>query len=811
MFLRPKRISRSAAHRLVIAAASLAVPSLFASFATARPDASFSFDLRVHDTGGKDVTVTDPGDSVLIDVFFRMTGTDASLTNDRLSGGSFKFLSSNSGLHGDLLGAPPPSPFNLTGSAPGRQNDLDGDGDLDIGALSPTDARDFYCVYGGLTGVRANVPGGVQIGQIRFTATQLGAATTTVNWAPREVNWMIWGWLDGIEGDIAYNDPRISVGAPVTVHAADVFQPGPTQYLSGTINTHLVVNQDTIKQGTGATLILNDGITMNRGGLFEMRDSSGSFGPQEIRVNATPSSNNGGAIFVGKMKIGDSAAGEYAQTHGLTNIGSLLTLGGGAAGTLNISGGTIRAAVVDLAAASSNGSALQTGGLVDIGTLNMSAPNAAARYDISAGALSVNSMATIGGGGTAGSAVLNISGTGNASFGDEFIVAANGASAGSVNLSGGELHTKFTRITGGATVNQTDGVAQLSVLDVGRPNATDPSARANYNLSAGTASVGLVFIGDTTARGTFLQTGGVLNGNANVYVDDLYDLRDGSAQMFRLDLHAAANGLAGRVEQSGGFLSTDYLRVSGTYHITGGTFEVNRELTIYPGGTIDFGGSAATLGAGPNSLIALPTNDLGNTSNASLVGRVGSLINYPAGYSPQAHFANVQTDGLLHEQGTPLAIPHGKSVTGAGEIRGNVNNEGVVRPGYGVGRLDITGSYTQPADGALFIELGESDDSFADLLAVSGFASLDGTLQIALLDGFRPLSSDIFGILQASSITGQFNNGQSQIFFGNSRFDVHYTSTSVYLNNFTTVPEPASASALLGLVLTLTRRRTRRA
>ena len=34
---------------------------------------------------------------------------------------------------------------------------------------------------------------------------------------------------------------------------------------------------------------------------------------------------------------------------------------------------TIRAAVVDLAAASSNGSALQTGGLVDIGTLNMSA------------------------------------------------------------------------------------------------------------------------------------------------------------------------------------------------------------------------------------------------------------------------------------------------------------------------------------------------------------------------------------------------------------------------------------------------------
>src|SRR4051794_31740954 len=94
---------------------------------------SIVFDLRVHDTGGKDAIVHGFGDSVVLDLYVHLNGLDANPANDVIQSGSGSVCSSTGGLAGDLLGLTPPVPFNASGTSTGTQADLDSDGDLDVG------------------------------------------------------------------------------------------------------------------------------------------------------------------------------------------------------------------------------------------------------------------------------------------------------------------------------------------------------------------------------------------------------------------------------------------------------------------------------------------------------------------------------------------------------------------------------------------------------------------------------------------------------------------------------------------------------
>src|SRR5207302_2252440 len=100
-----------------------------------------------------------------------------------------------------------------------------------------------------------------------------------------------------------------------------------------------------------------------------------------------------------------------------------------------------------------------------------------------------------------------------------------------------------------------------------------------------------------------------------------------------------------------------------------------------------------------------------------------------------------------------------------------------------------------------------------DTLTVTGAATLGGTLDLSLLDGFVPQASDQFAIISASSLTGTFANatgGHVDLAGGGGQFDVLYTPTGVTLTNFQPVPEP---TAMLGMgvagPIALLRRRRR--
>ena len=91
-----------------------------------------------------------------------------------------------------------------------------------------------------------------------------------------------------------------------------------------------------------------------------------------------------------------------------------------------------------------------------------------------------------------------------------------------------------------------------------------------------------------------------------------------------------------------------------------------------------------------------------------------------------------------------------------------------------------------------------------DLLAVTGTATLDGTLNLRLINGFTPFNGETFEILSSRGLSGVFStiNGLVE---GNFTFSVDYgriNPNGVTLTaNLTAVPEPTSLLMLgLGLV-----------
>lgn len=73
-------------------------------------------------------------------------------------------------------------------------------------------------------------------------------------------------------------------------------------------------------------------------------------------------------------------------------------------------------------------------------------------------------------------------------------------------------------------------------------------------------------------------------------------------------------------------------------------------------------------------------------------------------------------------------------------VGGDVNNGGgTISPENSPGVMEIEGEFTQGEDGSLLIELGGTTAGDEhDVLRVDGEASLDGTLEVSLVDGYVP-------------------------------------------------------------------------
>ena len=111
-------------------------------------------------------------------------------------------------------------------------------------------------------------------------------------------------------------------------------------------------------------------------------------------------------------------------------------------------------------------------------------------------------------------------------------------------------------------------------------------------------------------------------------------------------------------------------------------------------------------------------------------------------------------------------------------IAGNMQNNGLLSPGMSPGTFNVETDYTQSSTGELLIELA-SASSF-DQLAVTGEATLDGTLNVNLIDGFIPSVGQSFTFLTADDVDGMFTTESLPSVPGRI-FDVIYNPQSVVL------------------------------
>ena len=281
---------------------------------------------------------------------------------------------------------------------------------------------------------------------------------------------------------------------------------------------------------------------------------------------------------------------------------------------------------------------------------------------------------------------------------------------GIYTLSGdGHLHTReaLTIGAGGTgTFNHSGGTNRIGDgLNLG----TGWEGVGTYNLSStGELSVldGNVRIG-CNGEGAFTQSGGthtIEEGNLYIAGADTsvatYEMSGGE-----LSVHGPPGGANGNeyVGNSG----------TGTFIQSGGTHTVEQTLYIACGAS-----SVGTYGL------------MGGTLSAGTIefGAGTGTFNFSAGR------------------------------LSAGTFKGDLYNYGgTLAPGSSAGTMTIEGDYEQESTGAIEIELGGLDvGTHYDKLSVTGTLTLNGTLDVVLINGFNPQEGDSFDILDfdSSQFTG---------------------------------------------------------
>ncbi len=322
--------------------------------------------------------------------------------------------------------------------------------------------------------------------------------------------------------------------------------------------------------------------------------------------------------------------------------------------------------------------------------------------------------------------------------------------AGTLVVNGGTL-----TVPDGGTLNPAVLTLPGGVVDV---NGSAPAtALAQVNLQGGT-------LGGTRNRtiGNLSVLSGTLTGAQTTTVNGSF-----------------AKSTAGQLALNGG--STLHPTASGSW--SGGDICITGASTFQIDSALHIGSAAGAFNC---------------TSNDSLVDLLRNGAVDVAGPS-RTWFSRVRNAGLftVPPDGT-LTLAGGFQNTaggvlaGPGTLSGDVaNTGGTVKPG---GKLSVGGSYSQGPAGTLEVKLnGATAGSGYDQLAVTGAASLDGTLAIVRAPAFDPAAGTTFQLVTSATRSGTFASITGAA-FGTKSFVDDGTSPgfAVVVTGGTAGPEPGT-------------------
>jgi outer membrane autotransporter protein len=184
-------------------------------------------------------------------------------------------------------------------------------------------------------------------------------------------------------------------------------------------------------------------------------------------------------------------------------------------------------------------------------------------------------------------------------------------------------------------------------------------------------------------------------------------------------------------------------------------------------GNLSLGSSSGSRlvldGAGTQAISKAVTGSIQNSGSLTKQGTGTWLLDegLSAPISTSVQAGVLVVDSTLN---TPVVNVHaGATLAGFGTITGSVINSGIVAPGT----LQLGGNYTQNSGGTLLIGVASLAFGQHGLLAVTGHASLAGTLQLIGLGGFTLHAGDQLTFLTANGgVSGSFATVQNQLATG---------------------------------------------
>lgn len=289
----------------------------------------------------------------------------------------------------------------------------------------------------------------------------------------------------------------------------------------------------------------------------------------------------------------------------------------------------------------------------------------------------------------------------------------------------------------------------------------------------------------------FIQFAGFTLGNANMFVDREFEWSGGTiggtgTLEFGPECVTTIVGSGAKV------LERQTINNRGIVTWTGpGNIEASNNATWnnFADSTFDVKTDAALTGTLENT----PTwnNDAGSTFKKSAGTGTTSiginfnnsgLVDLQAGTTQFYNFhqlggvTKLNGGNLGSVGGTPF-IADGGSIVGNGTMSIDTiigNLQANFSPGLSPGKITINGNYTQKANGILRIEVAGLTTPGVDFdqLAVTGTATLGGSLRVTDINGFKPGGSDTIIPLTAGAITGTFSSTNAQVNYGSTSLTV---------------------------------------
>ncbi len=541
-----------------------------------------------------------------------------------------------------------------------------------------------------------------------------------------------------------------------------------------TINGSLIVaptagTNDTVSVGSNSSLVIN-------GSLWVGGDSANSGGAGTIRVGTNGTMTVNGSAEVAPTGVIDVQWDAPISGNGRINNAGLFKKSGGT-GTSTVGFGVVfnNTGTVEVDSGTLN---LGWGGTLGSGSLL--AVNGSSVLMLGGGFNVTSSIPIVGTGTTQLNGSLNVGG------GNNVTVSASGGATmqitgGTSTDTGSSLTLAFT---GPSAVQLSAGGISGSgtTQNVGNFQWSGGSINGNFTNNSNTFSITgpnskVISDGSTlTNAGTITHTG---NGTVlvrGVYV--VYDPKNPVPNVGRLNNQAGATY---DLQGDGNFNNDDY---------PGWPFNLHSEIN-------NAGLFKKSGGTGTSTISNIVFNNTGTVEVDS-----GTLA-FQSGYT--------QTAGTTRLEGGNIAgnlNMQGGSLTGFGTVAGSILNvSGLVSPGNSPGTITVAGSYEQDSGGSLLIQLAGLDSGRYDVFNISGTATLGGTLDIALLDGFAPSIGDSFRFMTYGSHLGTFN-ALDVLAPSGYEFTTAYDSNGITLVT-QTVPEPSCAWLIAGVVAAAQRRRRR--